>query len=134
MKHAAFILSYGAPLALAFVCFDVASSGLSFRSPGLLLPGLFLSILAITGLDLAGLRHPYAGKSPRELAVLGALTGIAFIVLCLAARWLFSLKTAFYTALGLSIVLAPIALLLPPGHRREEIKAPDLSSQPLDPK
>lgn len=128
MKHAAFILSYGAPLTLAFVFLDVASSGLSLRSLGLLLPGLFLSILAIAGLDLFGLRHPYERKSPLELAVRGALAGIAFIVLCLAARWLFSLKTAFYTALGLSILLPPVALLLPPRHRREEINEPDQAS------
>ncbi|MDO8539126.1 MAG: hypothetical protein Q7S40_01690 [Opitutaceae bacterium] len=113
MKLAVFILSYGAPTALALLLFDIADSGFALRSFGLLITGLMLSLMASTGFHFFDIGPSHLKKKTSELAVCGTLAGVLFIGLSLFTLWIGGLRVGFYSTIVFSIVLPPAALIIP---------------------
>lgn len=114
MKHAMFMLSYGAPIAIWLILFDVADAEFSLPRFGLLGAAIVMAFMASVGFHFFEIRAQHFRWTMSEVVIRGSLAGVALIGLSLGALAIGGVRVGFYSSISLSIILAPLALLVPP--------------------
>ena len=112
LKKTIFLASFSGPLSLYLLTAHFRDSGLSARSWLLLVPAMFVIILAMEGLDWFSSAKLFEKKSRSELILRGAVGGILLLVLGFSVLATFGFKIAFWSGFTLAVIL-PLLVLIP---------------------